>query len=168
MGSPLHPWQAAQSRTACYSFAPPASLPSAFYILTPALRLLCFQQLPTINFCNSLLLITIRTAGGGWGHLPFHSSIFSVLQSFAYSSKSRMLLSPVLAADPQDRPVTPLLATLPKSSFITPLFATHPRPPAPVAVQPDRLPPFAARGSLDPLRSQLPRVKPLGYNPMLL
>src|SRR5215467_5762074 len=42
-------------------------LPSAFCFLLCPLSPLCFQQLPTIKFSNSFLLITIQNAPRVWG-----------------------------------------------------------------------------------------------------
>ena len=46
---------------------------SIFRFVLCSLAALSFQQLPTINFCNSLVLITIRIAGGGYTPSPSHA-----------------------------------------------------------------------------------------------
>ena len=74
VNSRLHPHQAAQWRTTCHSSAPSPFPFSAFCILPSALRLLCFQQLPTIKFCNPFIFITIRIAGGGYTPGTLHWS----------------------------------------------------------------------------------------------
>ena len=62
---------------------------------------LYFQQLPTVKFCNSFVLITIQIAGGGWGvpifafrvsapldgEIPFPLSLFR-LRPLAWDSTS--------------------------------------------------------------------------------
>src|SRR5579859_1428274 len=59
------------------------------------LPVLCFQQLPTIKFCNHLVLITIQSARGGWpppsadlkknfNSLPVPSSFPYILPSSVY------------------------------------------------------------------------------------
>src|SRR5438552_2770330 len=87
------------------STTPPNKLPA-----------LCYQSLPTIKFCNSSVLITIRIAGDGGTPLlpPFFRIFFQV--SFA--------LSPVFATDPRNRQLTPLFATHPKKASCK-SFACH-------------------------------------------
>src|SRR6266568_1296446 len=99
------------------STTPPNKLPA-----------LCYQSLPTIKFCNSSVLITIRIAGDGGTPLlpPFFRIFFQV--SFA--------LSPVFATDPRNRQLTPLFATHPKRPPASPLLATLATPPPPTALPP--------------------------------
>jgi|SRR5579859_1214144 len=66
-----------QQLTNCLRFD---TLSSAFY----------FQQLPTVKFCNSFLLITIRIAPGGYTPSAKSAKICG-LQSSVDSSKLRML-----------------------------------------------------------------------------
>jgi hypothetical protein len=54
--------------------APPNKLPA-----------LCFQQLPTIKFCNSSVLITIQNARGGYSPLS-SSGLPYILPSSVYSN----------------------------------------------------------------------------------
>src|SRR5690348_4193744 len=60
-------------------------LPSDFRPLSCPLRLLYFQQLPTVKFCNSSVLITIRIAGDGGS--PLSSSSFPYILPSSVSSK---------------------------------------------------------------------------------
>jgi hypothetical protein len=74
----------------------PFCLTSHFQRLTNCLRFdtlsepLYFQPLPTIKFCNSFLLITIRIAGGGYRGSPL-----PLASSFALTSVSRIGRRPV-------------------------------------------------------------------------
>ena len=97
------------------------------------LHALSFQQLPTIKFCNSFLLITIQNARGGYSPrlgrsksitLTEHPSRMRVLPALGAAegserSESKDLsraLTPLFATDPRNRLLSPIIATLPKTT----------------------------------------------------
>ena len=71
---------------ACGDFCSSLALSTVNCELSTVLRLLCFQQLPTVKFSKRCLLITIRIAGGWYRYRGATSS------SFKYYFKSLLTL----------------------------------------------------------------------------